>query len=243
MSRSDDADDTVRRRSGWLIPLGVFVVTLALSAMFLLFYLAPTPPPLFSEQVSPTSSTEIVSLEVNGLKLWVPANYFEFDSARRGGTHREVALFAKLPTLTGWSNWDAQSFDDNASNSRIVYLLIRDERLNLSEAERLRRVYLAYVADPKGKPGPFGLTQYAFLPDSGYRGEDLFVGETPNGPAVLRCVRYGPDVPSPSCLRDIRLARGVALSYRFKRAQLKHWRDIGDGVDKLMALFQKPPAK
>lgn len=241
MSRSDDADDTVRKRSGWLIPLGVLMVTLVLSGLFLLYYLAPTAPPLFTEQVSPTSSSDTVALDVGGMKLWVPQNYLMFDSARQGGHKREVALFAMLPDLTGWSNWNGSSFADNGPNSRVVYLTIRDNQVNLSEADKLKRIYFAYVQDPKGAPGPFGLTQYAFRGDSGYRAEDLYVGDTPKGPMVLRCVRFGPDVPSPSCLRDMPMGRGVGVSYRFKRSKLNRWREIGDAVDALLATFKKPP--
>ena len=40
----------------------------------------------------------------------------------------------------------------------VVYMLIRDERLNLTESDRLSRIYFAYVSNPKGNPGPFGLT-------------------------------------------------------------------------------------
>lgn len=240
MSRSDDADDTVRRHSGWLIPLGVVLVITALSALFLLYYLAPTAPPLFSEQVTPTSDTEAVALEVGGRKFWIPQNYLQFDSARQGGRRREVALFAMLPDLSGWSNWNAGAFADNGANSRVVYITIR-EQANIGEAERLKRIYMAYVADPKGAPGPFGLTRYVFRADSGYRAEDLFVGQTAKGPMVLRCVRFGPDVPSPSCLRDMPLGKGAGVSYRFKRSKLGHWKELGEAVDGLLATFGKPP--
>ncbi len=240
MSRSDDGDDGVRKRSGWLIPLGVLLVTVALSALFLLYYLAPTAPPLFSEQESPTSSTDVAALEVGGHKFWIPANYLQFDSARQGGRKREVALFAMLPDLTGWSNWNASAFSEDGPNSRIVHMTIR-EQVNLSEADRLKRIYMAYVASPKGAPGPFGLTKYTFRADSGYRAEDLLVGDTPKGPMVLRCVRFGPDVPSPNCLRDMPLGKGVGISYRFKRSKLNHWREIGESVDALLATFQKQP--
>ncbi len=60
---------------------------------------------------------------------------------------------------------------------------------------------------------------------------------------VLRCVRAGPDVPSPSCLRDMPLGRGVGISYRFKRSKLGHWKEIGTAVDSLLATFAKPPLK
>ncbi len=244
MSRGGDVDDTVRKRSGWLIPLGVLLVTAALSALFLLYYLAPTAPPLFAEQVSPTSSTDVAALDVGGLKFWIPGNYLQYESARRGGRKREVALFAMLPDLSGWSNWNASEFTEGGPNSRIVRMTIR-EQANLSEADRLTRIYMGYITDPKGQPGPFDLTKYAFRQDSGYSGEDLFVGQSAQGPAkgpvVMRCERAGPNVPSPTCLRDMPLGKGVGISYRFKRSKLSHWKEIDTGVDALLATFEKQP--
>jgi hypothetical protein len=38
---------------------------------------------------------------------------------------------------------------------------------------------------------------------------------------------------------DRPVAQGVTLSYRFKRAQLSGWRDIAQGVDRLVAGFMK----
>jgi hypothetical protein len=241
MSRSNDTVDTVRKRSGWLIPLVVFLVLLALSAAFLLYYLAPAPPPLFAEPQSPTSSTDLAELDVSGVKFWIPANYLQFDSARKGGRRHEVALFAILPDLAGWSNWNASSFADNGPNSRIVYLTIRDQQTNLTEAQRLERVYMGYVADPKGSDGPFGLRKYTFTDGSGYHDQDLFVGQTAHGVAVMRCERLGPNNPSPNCSRDMPLKADVGASYRFKRSKLSHWHEIADAADALLATIQKPP--
>jgi len=243
MSRSIDDDETVRKRSAWLLPLGVFFVTFVLSAMFLLLYLAPSAPSLFEEQVTPTSRTDIINVTVNGRRFHIPANYLEYASARQGGEHHELDLFALLPDLTGWSNWNADNFSSNAPDSRVIFFTIRSEKIGLSESDRLKRVYLGYVRDRRGTPGPYGLTQFAFRADSGYRDEDLFVGETEKGPIVLRCVRLSHDVPSPSCLRDTLIGRGVSLSYRFKRSQIEHWRDIGAGVDNLIASFEKPAGR
>lgn len=241
MSRSNGADDTVRKRSGWLIPLAVLLVTVVLSAFFLLYYLFPAPPPLFAEQQSPTSDTTPVEVEVGALKLWIPANYMMFDSTRHGGRRREVPLFAVLPDLTGWSNWDSGSFDDNGPKSQIVFMPIREDRVNLTEAQRMERIYLAYVTDPKGAPAPFELTKYTFRSDSGYRTEDLFVGQTSSGMMLLHCTKFSPDVPSPNCWRDMQLGKGVSVSYRFKRSKLSHWREIADNIAKLMDTFKHPP--
>ncbi len=241
MSMSDSADTTIRKRSGWLIPAGVLLVVAVLSAFFLLYYLFPAPPPLFAEQQSPTSDTTPIAVEVGGLKLWIPANYMVFDSTRHGGQRRDVELFAALPDLTGWSNWDSGKFDDNGPKSQIVFMPIREDHVNLTETERMQRIYDAYLADPKGAPGPFGLTQFAFRNDSGYHAEDLFVGQTSGGLMVLHCAKFGPDVPSPNCWRDMQLGKGASVSYRFKRSKLSHWHEIADGVARLMDSFEHPP--
>lgn len=238
MSRAGDTDDDVKQRSGWLIPIAVFVVTAGLSALFLLYYLVPTPTSFIEEHVAPTSRTDPVSLTVNGAKFSVPANYIMFARQRQGGALKEVQLFTAFPDFNGYSDWHSSSFSGNAADSPVIFILLREEQFKISEADRLQRIYMTYVVDPAGKPGPFGLTQYVFRDDSGYHGEDLFVGQRNGKPIVLRCVRFSPQVPSPSCLRDARASSGVSLSYRFKRANLGHWQEITEGVDKLIASFR-----
>jgi hypothetical protein len=241
MSRLND-DETVRRRSGWLLPLSVFGVTFVLSAGLLLFYLAPRGDGLFNEQASPTSRGDPVALTIGGRAFRIPANYLIYDSARTGGTRSEIAMFALLPDLTGWSNWAAEAFTSNAEDSDVVYLTLK-AKTSLSEADKLKRVWPDYLADRRGSDGPYGLRRYTFRKDTGYRSEELFVGQTATGPVVLRCVMLSPEVPSPSCLRETLLAPGLTLSIRFKRAHLDTWRDIAASVDKLIAAFGEATGK
>jgi hypothetical protein len=240
MSRRDQVDETVKQRSGWLIPIAVFVVTAVLSAVILLLYLAPTPQSFLQEHPSPTSRADPIDLSVNGLSLKIPANFIIYSSARQGGPRKDVALFTTFPDFRGYSDWEASNFTSNAADSPVIYMLIREEVLDLSEEERLQRIYLTYVADPAAKPGPFGLTDYAFRDDSGYHGKDLFVGQGTTGPVVMLCDRFSQLVPNPSCLRDVRLKHGVALSYRFKRAHLANWHEIADGIGVLVQSFRRP---
>lgn len=235
MSRLND-DETVRRRSGWLIPLSVFGVTFALSTAFLVYYLAPSRDSLRHETASPTSRADLVETSVGARPLRIAANYLIYESARKGGPRDEIALFALLPDLTGWSNWAADDFASNDANSKVVYLTVKAKQ-SLSEADKLKRVWPDYIVDRNGTDGPHGLRQYAFRADSGYRNEDLFVGQTDAGPVVLRCVRLASDVPSPNCLREKPLASGVSLTLRFKRAHLADWRDITAKADRLIASF------
>ncbi|HEY1708300.1 MAG TPA: hypothetical protein VGG10_08530 [Rhizomicrobium sp.] len=232
-----DNNEPIRKRSGWLIPLAVFIVTFALSAAILVYYLAPRPSSFAGEQPSVTSRTDPVSLRVHGLNLSVPANYIVYESAREGGERTDLAMEAAMPDYRGYAAKDAAIFASNAADSQVVYLLLREEKLNFSEADRLKRIYMNYVAEPNGSEGPFGLTQYAFRDDSGYHAEDLFVGTTPKGLVVMRCVRFSQSVSNPSCLRDVQIAHGVALTYRFKRAYLSHWREIASGVENLIHGF------
>jgi hypothetical protein len=238
MTRTAEGE-AITKRSGWLIPLAVFVVTAALSGIVLLYYLAPPPASLIEERASATAQTAPVSLAVGGVSFVIPANYIRYRSARRGGPLTQVALFALLPDFRGYSDKDAQVFGSNAADSPVVNILLHEEQLKLSELDRLQRIYLIYVRDPKGRPGPFGLMQYEFRDDSGYKGEDLFVGRFGTRTVVLRCVRSSASVPSPGCLRETRLARHAAITYRFKRSQLSRWREIATGVDTLMHSFMR----
>jgi hypothetical protein len=232
-------EQAIRQRPGWLIPAAVFVVTALLSGLVLLYYLGPTPTSFIEEHPTPTSRTDPVSLSVGGETFSIPQNYIRYRSARKGGTFTQVALFAVLSDFRGYTDADARTFSGNAADSPVINILLHEEQLKLSEADRLRRIYLGYVLDPAGKPAPFGLKQYEFRDDSGYRGEDLFVGRLGTHLVVLRCVRLSAQVPSPSCLREMRLAHHAALSYRFKRAQLSRWREIASGVEALVHSFMR----
>ncbi|HEY2444472.1 MAG TPA: hypothetical protein VGI20_01870 [Rhizomicrobium sp.] len=234
-----DFGGQVKERSGWLVPIAVFIVTALLSAFFLAYYLAPNPSSLIEEHPQPTSHTDPTQLRIGGISFAIPANYLLYASARRGGVRREVALYAALPDFRGYSDAESQVFSENGADSPIVHLLIREEQFGIPEAVRLQRVYLNDVDDVRGRKGQFGLVQYAFREDSGYRGEDLFVGRTEGDIVVMRCVRFSVELPGPSCLRDVPLARGVAVSYRFKRSHLAKWREIAEGAGKLIASFRK----
>ncbi len=229
--------ETVHQRSGWLLPLAVFVVTALISGAVLYYYLGPRPSGFVRDTPSPTASTDLVQLSVNGTAFSIPANYLVYRRGQDGGVQNDISLYALWPGWKGFQPAQAQLFASNAPEARTIYMLLRIDRLNLTEEDRLERIYMGYFSNRLGVPGPYGLVQYSFTDDSGYKGEDLFVGETAQGIAVFRCVKFTADVPSPSCLRDMPLVPGVALSYRFKRAHLAQWQDISAGVQKLVQDF------
>lgn len=232
-------DVAIRRRSGWLIPLAVFLVTAVLSGLVLLYYVGPAPRSFIEERPSVTTDRDAVLLSVGGVSFRIPANYIRFRSARKGGALDQVALFAALPDLRGYSDADADTFTSNAADSPVIDILLHEEQMKLGERERFTRIYLDYVVSTTGTPGPFGLMHYQFRDDSGYRGQDLYLGMVGKYTIVMRCDRLGPSDQSPSCIRDTHLAHHASLSYRFKRSQLSRWGDIATGVDKLVHGFMQ----
>ena len=239
MSQSSGEQSEIHQHSGWLIPLGVGLVILALCGLFLLYDLRPGIG-LF-RNVSPTANAQAVKLVVQGISFTIPGNYLDSRSSRRGGDVDVVALSALLPDMRGYSADEAGLFLSNAPDSPVVHLILRGDTDSLSGADRLARIYLPYVSAPQGAAGEFGLTRYTFRDGTGYERNDLYVGDSGQGPLLLLCERPAQDLPSPNCLAiDHPVAQGVTLSYRFKRAQLSGWRDIAKGVDRVVANFMKP---
>jgi len=156
MQRKADDQSAIHQHSGWLIPLGFAAAILALSGMFLLWYLRPAPGP---RSVAPTEDEALVQLSVRGLRLAIPANYIETAAARGGGPRDVLALFALIPSMHGYSDRDARLFAGNPPDSPVIHLVLRDDPNSLDVAARLARVYLPDLANPHGDAGPFGLVQ------------------------------------------------------------------------------------
>jgi hypothetical protein len=238
MSQAGSEQAEIHQHSGWLIPLGLALVVLALCGLFLLYDLRPGAG-LF-RNVAPTADARAVRVSVRGVPFTVPGNYLDSRSSRRGGDLDVMTLSALLPDMRGYSAATSSLFLANAADSPVVHLILRGDTDSLTAADRLARIYMPYVTEPAGAPAEFDLTRYTFRDGTGYERNDLYVGVGGNGQLLLLCERSAQDLPSPNCLAiDRPVAQGVTLSYRFKRAQLSGWRGIAQGVDRLVAEFMK----
>jgi hypothetical protein len=241
MAGIDGITRGARQRSGWLIPLAVFFATACLSALVLAYYFVPEGSALGVELPAPTGATGSVALSLGAARFRIRANYLPLASTRKGGAVAIIPIAALLPDLSGYSASAADAFADHSAGARVVAISLRATAIPPPEAERLRRIYLLQTLDRTGAPGPFGLYQYAFRADSGYHNQDLFVGRTNSGMVILLCTKADPEVAAPSCMRDTALAPDLAMSYRFKRAQLKAWRSIDAKVRALVTRFHAKP--
>jgi hypothetical protein len=234
MSHVDQKED-IHQHSGWLIPAAFLFAVLLLSGLFLGWYLRPGP----KAPAAPTVQATLVALTVGGQAFAIPANYIQNPAARAGGTQNSVALAALFPSWHGYSDAEAKVFSGNAPDSPVVRLSLHGDANPLDASARLARIYQPYIPDPKGAPGPFGLTQYGFAKNSGYEHQDLFAGENNGKLLLFLCEQPAPELPSPNCLAtDQPLGKSVSLSWRFKRAYLARWRELSGGVSALMTRFE-----
>ena len=224
----------IHQHSGWLIPLGFALVILALCGLLLGWYLRPG----IGSGGAPSSESRPVHLQIQGLRLAVPANYIASPAARAGGDQNSVTLAALYPGFQGYTAPDAHLFAGNAPDSPVIRMTLRGGGAGLSLHERLERVYRPYLRAAAGTPGPFGLTRYDFAGGYGYEGNELFAGTGARGLELFLWNRPGPAVPSPNCMALDRPFGKANLSWRFKRAQLAHWRAIADGVYDLIGRFE-----
>ena len=231
MGRRED----VRSHSGWLIPGIIFFAVMLLSGLFLGWYLRPGP----RSAAAPTGQSGLVRLSVHGTSFVIPANYIENAQARAGGDMNSVTLVTFFPAWRGYSEDEAHLFGGNAADSPLIRLSLRGDTSSLDARERLNRIYRPHLAGERGEQGPFGLTRYSFVPESGYGDAELFTGENEKGLMLFLCERPSAEFPSPNCLAiDRRLSPDLSYSYRFKRAYLGRWREVAQGVDQLIAKFR-----
>lgn len=227
--------DEVHSHSGWLIVGIVFFAIMLLSGLFLGWYLRPGP----GSPAAPTGQSGLVRLSVHGTSFVIPANYIEDAKARAGGEMNSVTLVTLFSSWRGYSEDEAPQFG-NAPDSRLIRLSLRGDPNSLDARERLNRIYRPHLAEDRGEQGPFGLTRYDFVPESGYDDADLFTGENEKGLMLFLCERPSAEFPSPNCLAiDRPLAPDLSYSYRFKRAYLGRWREVAQGVDRLIARFRQ----
>ena len=238
MSQISNGSDDVHQHSGWWFPAVILLAVALLCGLFLLYDLRPGMTP---RGVGRTGDMAPVSLSLGDVKLVVPANYLDSRNARAGGAQDAVTMSALIPDMRGYSPADARLFSGNAADSPVVHLQFKAGEKDLTADERLQRIYGPYLADAKGRDGGFGLTQYAFRPDSGYSRSDLFAGMEGGRKLLFLCERADPQLSSPNCLVTGQLVTGnVGFSWRFKRAYLARWQEIAGGIDGLLKRFKSP---
>lgn len=236
-NQSRQRQDEVVERPPWLIPVVVAVGVITFAAIFLWYYVGPSTDELLGLAPEATDQVREVQVTVGDVALSIPANFTRFSAARSGGAKKRVDLHALLPDLDPFTERQRAEFDRSDPMSPVLHIRIAETDSVLAAQPRLELIYLPAVTNHEGEEGPFGLRHYVFRNETGFAGQDMYVGVGPaNAPAILLCAR---DAPLLWCRREILLSETVVLRYRFKRAYLADWKEIDDGVIALVAGFRR----
>ena len=225
--------DEVREESSWRYPLGIFIATLVLCAIFLYYYVGPSVDEFSGNVPSPAISEEPVSFTVSQQPFRFPTNYTVFPRDRRGGERDDVALYALWPTMAGYSPTRREAFVENDPDTGRIDIQISKRVSAFGEQERVDRLFLPQTIDKRGSRTPYKLMKYEFaeqrsnVPTNGYSDTELYLGETESGEIMaLFCFKERDDLRSPECWREYELSPTVSVIYRFKRPYLAEWRTI-----------------
>ncbi len=230
--------EEIREESSWRYPLGIFVATLLLCAVFLYHYVGPSVDDLQGSTPNPTISEERVRITVGDRIFFVPANHTIYPKDRREKVTEDLHLYAIWPTMNGYTPARRQDFIEDEPGSRRIDVQIRRRDSVFSEQQRLEQLYLPHVVDKAGQPGDYQLTQFTFkearanAPTNGYAGKDMYMGEAADGELlVLFCYKDQEEKTIPSqCYRRLDFSENVSIRYAFDRAYLPDWREIDTQV-------------
>lgn len=184
-----------------------------------------------------SADTRLVRLTVAGAPLEIPANMIRAGRQRRGGAMDRVDMVVTWPELDGYAPATAEVFRDGSPLAPLIYLSLLPADSPLDSDARLDAVYSRYFTGDPVK-GPSGLVGRLLTGASGYEGEVVFSSAPGERRFVARCAaKATPEMPA-TCIRDVIVAPGLSLFYRFNRFYLGDWRAMDEGLRELVATYR-----
>lgn len=237
--------EEIKEESSWRYPLGIFMATLVLCAIFLYYYVGPSVEEFSGNTPSPAITEEPIRVTIADTTFAPAANYTVYPRARRGGDRDELSLYALWQSMKGYSPAQREEFIENAPDTRRIDILISKRTSTFDEGQRIETLYLPRTIDQRGQRTPYQLTRYSFksendpradVPTSGYINTELFLGATAEGDILaLFCYQEREEIRSPDCWRKYEYSATVDVSYRFKRPYLPEWQAIDKQVREFVA--------
>ena len=229
--------EEVKQESSWRYPLGIFLATLVLCAIFLYYYVGPSVDDFSGNVPSPAITEEQIQIRIDDTVFTPAANYTVYPRARRGGDRDELSLYALWPTMNGYTPAQRREFVENDEDSRRIDITIARRSSIFTEQERFETLYLPQTVDQRGVRTPYKLTKFAFknqrsdVPTNGYADTELFVGQDDlESLTALFCFQERDDIRSPECWREYEHSDTIEVTYRFKRPYLPEWKAIDAAV-------------
>ena len=229
----------VHAHSSWILPAILLTVAALIAGGFYIFFTGPTVEDLQGNTTWPTASTATADIHIDNAVFRIPANYTKLRRSRSDGDADDIPMFALLPGITPWTQNEAAEFRSNDAKARVMELSLAVDKTPLTYQDKFERGIRPLSTTPDGIEGPFGLTTYKFTKDSGYETTEWFSAKLEDGSMfVMRCDASATPSFGSNCTRVTRLADGISLTYRYKRAHLANWKTIDAAVLKRIASFR-----
>jgi hypothetical protein len=227
------------RRQGGALALPVTIlIGLSVGAIGFIAYVLwprwPGPP------IAPDAPT--LPITVAGVAFNVPPAAMRVPVQRRPGAHDRVDLAFLWPSLAPPDPAAQTATPTLAAPPAALkaldrlFVTIASAGDTLAPAERVKTIYPRYVvAGPVA--GPNGLAVLAFRQGTPYQGEDLIYDATKPEQFLVRCSRAGAGPTPGTCLMSQRIG-AADIVVRFPRDWLDDWREVGDGIARLIATLR-----
>jgi hypothetical protein len=219
-----------RKARSHLVPIIVGAV-LAFGAIALVGYLLwPT------WQSARADDPDRIPVSVGGTLFNVSTHAFRRKVQKHSGPQERVDLSYLYPSLQATDvprHVSVEEFDEGPQPIDRIFLSILAHHDAMSPETRLRTIYPRYSDQLMAAQD--GLTTRPFRDATPYSNEDLFLGDAPA--LVARCTRDG--ATPGMCVSDRRID-GADLSFRFPRAWLAQWREVGEAMDTLTRQLVSP---
>ncbi len=240
---SNGSDQYVKERPAWLIPATVALGVILFSALFGYYYFGPTPSEILGLDPRASDSSEKVDMMIGDERFLIPANFTRYPLQRVGGTQDEIDLHALLPELAPYTAKRQAAFENNTPDAIVAHIKIHLAKGLMPATRRLDDIYARHLYSRTPESGAAGLELYRFAEGTGYKDQELYVAEQSEGePLLLLCFKHSDVIFSPNCTRTFYLTDTVAVTYRYKRAQLENWKSTDQAIIALVQSFIAEPA-
>lgn len=173
-----------------------------------------------------TTNTQPVEIVIGNDVFSIPANAIRFARQRRNGNSRRVDIALLYPQGIGFTENQRAAFLETSGTRKVIFAHLEPRSMPHDMSGRLEPLYRT-LFEGSARNGPSGLVLQSLETGRGYEGEELAISASQaNGRAwVARCqIDDGKTVPT--CLRDVHITNGTALTYRFPRTMLTKWQAI-----------------
>ncbi len=237
--------DEPEEKPSWLYPLILAGITAVIGAVILWLYLGPSLDDLTGAAVRPTAEAELFQVTLGERRFDIPGNYIRLPAARRSGPARDIQLDALLPDLHGFADGEEDEIRDVTRSSSLVSIAIKAGAPELSERQRLERIYTRELDKTKTPFDYAGLTARPMAGDSGYAGQQLFTHEGADGELTLYLCTADDNEHQIGglCLREMAWGPNLTVIYGIRGGRLKDWREIDAAVKALLTRLEPAAAK